>query len=154
MRVIFAALVLSGLLTSTAGACSCAFATPEEVFGVSTAVFAGQVVAIRDTTQKNWLGRKVRELGVIATIRVELAWKGVSERQVVQLFVPPGGGECGFRLNIGELWLIYAAPVQLLQEMLQTTICARPSRLDPKGEDFLWLRGLRAEMERAPQGAR
>jgi hypothetical protein len=140
MRVILATMAMLALASVPSSACSCLPATPEQMFGVSTAVFAGQVLAIRDTVQKNWMGRPVRVLGIIATMRVDLAWKGTIERQAVQLFVPPDGGECGFRMSVGELWIMYATRVPLLPEMLQTSLCARPSRLDLEGEDFLWLK--------------
>ncbi len=147
MRVVSTALLALAMSASCASACTCPPFTRAEIWKSNTAVFVGQILAIRDSVVRGRMGRTrvATEIGWVTTFRIETAWKGVAKGQVVNLFVPR---LCGYQWSAGQLWVIFAAPERHQPSLLQTTVCSRSEILSPSGEAFLWLQAnTRGERE-------
>jgi len=102
----------------------------------SQAVFSGSVV-------------KIEEAGymVKVTFKVENSWKGTLPKEVV-LFTGRGGGDCGYRFEVGQDYLVYAYGKDL--DHLSTNICQRTAPFSPNSEDLKILgRPLRRNMARS-----
>lgn len=113
------------------GFCSCV--GPREVPAAlesAKAVFAGTVVAIRDTTVQTQHGPWSQR---VVTLRVDRTWKGVESETVVVL-TGWGGGDCGFPFERGESYLVYANGRP--GELLGTGICGRTAELSRAAADL------------------
>ncbi|WP_010095530.1 hypothetical protein [Ornithinibacillus scapharcae] len=118
-------LILTTVLLSPipTAACSCAELGPAQMeMERSTAMFKGEVLDIKDANHT----RKV-------LIKVEEAWKGVEESQVI-VVTGLGGGDCGFEFQVGREYLVYASG----EQSLSTNMCDRTSWVQSKdaSEDF------------------
>lgn len=85
----------------------------------SQALFVGKVIQVLQETEA---------YGVSVKFRVEKVWKGKLSQQVT-IFTGNGGGDCGYRFEIGESYLVYASGSN---ERLSTNICQRTA---PRSED-------------------
>lgn len=112
--------------------CGC---TPHESAAVarelSTAVFAGTVVGVRDTTIQ-FEGEENAMLAV--TLQVERAWKGLAEDRVTVL--TGRGNPCGVRFREGESYLVYAGVWIAAGGRLITSRCERTILLARAGGDL------------------
>jgi len=88
----------------------------------SRAVFSGSVL-------------KIDEAGYTlkVTLRVDNSWKGLLPTEVV-LFTGRGGGDCGYRFQVGHNYLIYAYGQDL--DHLGTNICQRTVPFSDAGSDL------------------
>jgi hypothetical protein len=115
----------------TASACTCDLPSPGKtakqlVFEArkqATAVFAGEVVEVIADPQMGYL--KVK-------LRVEKLWKGVLTNEVI-VVTGRGGGDCGYRLEVGARYLMFAYGDEV---KLETNICQRTKGLAHAVEDL------------------
>ena len=123
-RVLLAGVVL--LLASRAvSACDCSLPRPgkpikqvvAEARNKSRAVFSGTVVAI---------DRKPGDLYVAVRFEVEEFWKGALRKEVT-VFTGQGGGDCGYKFEVGQRYLVYAYTYNDTE--LGTNICQRTAGL-------------------------
>jgi hypothetical protein len=87
----------------------------------ATAVFSGKVMSIENQST----------LLVRVTFLVESAWKGQVAKSVT-IQTGGGGGDCGYRFEIGERYLVYAYGSA---ESLSTNICQRTRPLSASAVD-------------------
>jgi hypothetical protein len=87
----------------------------------SQAVFLGNVIQIL---------QKPESYGVLVRFRVENAWKGKLTQEVT-VFTGHGGGDCGYRFEVGESYLVYAYGSN---ERLSTNICQRTAPRSEGGD--------------------
>ena len=85
----------------------------------SQAVFVGKVLQV-----------KPEGFGVSVRFRVENVWKGKLFREVT-IFTGQGGGDCGYRFEVGESYLVYASGSN---EILNTNICQRTAPQSEGGD--------------------
>ena len=91
-------LVLAALagLAGEAAACSCAPLNPCLNAGRASAVFLGTITHVESGDH-----------GASMRLRVERTWKGVLGEHV-EVSQPPHSGMCGFPVQVGERWVIFA----------------------------------------------
>jgi len=89
----------------------------------SQAVFVGRVMDVVSHS----------ELSVIVKIRVERSWKGNLPSEVT-LATGQGGGDCGYKFEIGQSYLIYAYGPD--EKRLSTNICQRTAALTDAAADI------------------
>ncbi|MCR2804243.1 hypothetical protein [Paenibacillus soyae] len=76
---------------------------------------------------------------------VDRIWKGGPDSQVV-IHTGSGGGDCGFKFQAGNEYLVYASLSDMYGEMqLTSIICDRTSALNLSGEDINLLGALSEE---------
>lgn len=129
-------------------ACTCELPrpgiTPKQVVAQARdkakAVFVGKVIELIENPQVFYVEVK---------FKVEGSWKQVSTNQLV-LRTGRGGGDCGYRFEIGERYLVYAYGSDAMT--LETNICQRTRKLADAGED-LKLLGKSKVVNRNPQQA-
>jgi hypothetical protein len=120
--------------SSPAEACGCldCYTTQKEcirqALKSSTVVFSGEVTRI---TRE---GRPGYEVGV--TFKVKESWKGITGNEVVIFSEIDNGGNCGFRFEVGEKWLIYANTDSRNQLQFWTHSCTRSTSLLGASEDL------------------
>jgi hypothetical protein len=68
--------------------------------------------------------------GVLVRFRVESVWKGKAFQEVT-IFTGQGGGDCGYRFEVGESYLVYAYGSN---ENLSTNICQRTAPRSADGD--------------------
>lgn len=90
----------------------------------AAAVFAGTVVEITKNPEGFY---------ICAKLKVKVAWKGLRHDEV-RLFTGLGGGDCGYRFEVGQSYLIYAYTYNKTE--LGTNICQRTANLIDAGEDL------------------
>ena len=86
------------------------------------AVFSGTVLSIDEAT---YLER--------VTFKIEGFWKGTLSKEVV-VVTSRGGGDCGYRFEVGERYLVYAYGVN--EANLGTNICQRTAPLSADAGDL------------------
>ena len=130
-------LITSSLASSTVSACSCGSSgSPCESFGSASAVFVGTPVSVRekprptekDATKDNWNR-------IVVKFSVEQSYLGVSGTEI-EIFTGSGGGDCGYRFQIGQRYLVYATQYE---NKLVTSICFRTRPFDSATEDLAFL---------------
>ena len=127
-------------------ACSCMNpGTPCESYGKAAAVFVGTVTGVRDSTQQ--IAKEVaerRKLGDLGGLdwgpmafkfSVEQAYLGVAGSEV-EIFTGNGAGDCGFRFQPGQRYLVYA---YRYKDRLSTSICQRTKPFNKATEDIAFL---------------
>jgi Carboxypeptidase regulatory-like domain len=149
MRYLIVVIAVVGWLTvasSVAQACSCmAPGTPCESYGTASAVFVGTAVSVRGVERPRtadldtWYDKRVYKFSV------EQSYSGVDGTEV-EISTGTGGGDCGYRFEIGERYLIYA---HSYQNRLSTNICSRTKALATANEDLAFLGNLSS----SPAGA-
>jgi hypothetical protein len=87
----------------------------------SQAVFVGNVIQVL---------QRPEAFGVSVKFRVERVWKG-KRSQEVTIFTGQGGGDCGYRFEVGESYLVYAYGSN---ESLSTNICQRTAPRSEGGD--------------------
>jgi hypothetical protein len=127
------------LLPSRADACSCVGGLPIcQTFWEADAVFAGEVLSIDpvpDGADPAFSRKRVR-------FQVQETWRGGVEG-VVEIRTGAGGGDCGYRFERGETYLVYAHGHE---GTLSTSICTRTKKLAAATEDLQYIRtALQAE---------
>ena len=90
----------------------------------SRAVFSGRVLEVKDDPEA---------FGVLVKLRVERYWKG-SPPSEVRLSTGRGGGDCGYRFEVGGSYLVYAYGSGA--GGLGTNICQRTARLSEAAKDL------------------
>ena len=90
----------------------------------SRAVFSGKVLEVREDAQT---------FSLVVRLRVERFWKG-SPKGEVRVFTWRGGGDCGYRFEVGESYLVYAHGAG--DGSLSTNICQRTARLSEASKDL------------------
>lgn len=139
-------IIVFSLVSGKAMACSCAGpGTPCEAYGSATAVFVGTVTGVRDTAPVP--GKSVSELrkeedanGVdwdpmAYKFSVEQAYLGVAGAEI-EIFTGRGGGDCGYRFQTGQRYLVYA---NRYKNKLITGICMRTKSFSNATEDLAFL---------------
>jgi hypothetical protein len=129
--VLLAGVVLL-LATRTGFACDCDLASAGKPFkrvvaearNKSRAVFSGTVVAI---------DRKPGDLYVAVRFKIEEFWKGALSKEVT-IFTGQGGGDCGYKFEVGQRYLVYAYKYN--DRELGTNICQRTAGLIEAAEDL------------------
>lgn len=142
-RAIVFLLILAAIIASTfadASACSCEL--PQwnvplkqqvgEAWQKSRAVFSGRVLEILTNPDTFY---------VVVKLRVEKTWKGALTEEV-SIVTGRGGGDCGFRFTVGEIYLVYAYGSDKSQ--LATNICQRTATIKEAAEDVKILGGGKA----------
>src|SRR5688500_11946069 len=128
-------------------ACTCGVPNPNQslkrqvraALSESRAVFSGRVLEVADDPQT---------LSVMVRLRVERSWKGVT-RGEVRLVTGRGGGDCGYRFEVGESYLVYAYGPRASE--LSTNICQRTAKLSEAAKDLQVL-GKGRGVPRRPAG--
>lgn len=120
------------LIASTgAFACTCDLPSPgktlkqqvSEARKKSKAVFSGEVVEVIEDPQMAYV--KVK-------FRVEKSWKSVLTNEVI-VITGRGGGDCGYRFEVGARYLVFAYGDGT---KLETNICQRTKGLADAAEDL------------------
>ena len=127
-------LIIVVLLLVTKGgfACNCDLPWPSkplkqvvaEARKKSKAVFSGTVVAI---------DKKPGDLYVAVRFKIEESWKGMSNKEAT-VFTGQGGGDCGYKFEIGERYLVYAYKYDVTD--IGTNICQRTASLRQAAGDL------------------
>lgn len=131
-------------------ACTCALPYPQQslrrqvrtALGEARAVFSGKVIEVRDDPETS---------SVVVRLKVERVWKG-SPPAEVRVVTGRGGGDCGYRFEVGESYLVYAHSAGA--GGLGTNICQRTARLSEAAKDLQVLgRGKGAARRSKGEGA-
>lgn len=121
------------LVPSRADACSCVAGLPIcQTFWQADAVFAGEVLSIDplpEGADPGFSRKRVR-------FRVQQTWRGEVEGEV-EIRTGAGGGDCGYRFEKGETYLVYA---QEHGGLLSTSICSRTKKLGTAREDLQYIK--------------
>lgn len=110
MRRCAACVVAMVCVAGVAEACTCGPRTLRSCFDGADAVFAGRVVAIRDSTREpiEWRGLTLpRKRALIATIKVSEAWKGVPADTTVSVVGGRGFAGCGFPFRMNTRVIVF-----------------------------------------------
>ncbi|MBA3711095.1 MAG: hypothetical protein H0W76_01440 [Pyrinomonadaceae bacterium] len=94
----------------------------------SKAVFSGKVVEVIENPKDYFY--------VVVRLRIERSWKNVRADEVL-IVTGRGGGDCGYRFEVGESYLVYAYGSG--GGRLETNICQRARKLADAGEDIKML---------------
>jgi hypothetical protein len=135
-RAVFAAAlaVVAALTTGPAHLHACTCVVGGTACGSersADAVFVGTVTSVELMTEPHVLTSR------IVTLVVREPFKGVSSR-VVEVGTGSGGGDCGFRFDVGSTYLVYAHRQQTTG-LLTTGICSRTTHAS-RAPDLEWLR--------------
>jgi hypothetical protein len=146
LRILPAAVLL--LFVSKSGlACTCELPSPgktlkqtiAEARHRSKAVFLGTVVAI---------DKKPGELYMIVKFRTEEFWKGKLSKEVT-VFTGLGGGDCGYKFEIGQRYLVYAYESD--NANFGTNICQRTASFSEAAADLKVLGKGKSRDGRSPK---
>lgn len=130
---IIAVLFLAVAAPASTFACSCRCENrgvndAKEMMRESKAVFIGEVTDIREATPEEM---RHRSEGFVISLRVEKAWKGVKEKDIL---ISARGqlhpGCCDIALKIGERYLVYAVGKTM------STACTRTQHVSQAAEDL------------------
>ena len=121
------------LATNTGFACTCDLPLSHqsleqlvvEARNDSKAVFSGKVVEVIENPKDIF--------NVVVRLRVERTWKNVRAGEVL-IVTGSGGGDCGYRFEVGESYLVYAYGSR--GGRLGTNICQRTRKIADAGEDI------------------
>jgi hypothetical protein len=113
------------LSAGDAFACSCLRPSQQSLsqkvkksYREAAAVFYGEVTEITQKPENSY---------VTVKLKVEKSWKNQAGREVVIQTGRGGGGDCGYRFEIGNKYLVYA---YRSESILETNICLRTSASD------------------------
>src|SRR6185503_15892835 len=96
------------LSPSAAFSCTCIISGPPcQTFGNTPAVFVGTPIEVKETTGNLTEGQGREYAQRIFTFRVDEPFRGVNAAQI-EVRTGMGGGDCGYRFNLGERYLVYA----------------------------------------------
>ena len=119
----------------TAYACSCAPpGRPAEELRTHSAVFSGQVVAVRHSFEP---GQPALTPDDRTTVEFQVAsvWKGALGHEI-QITTPSTGGSCGVPFVEGEDYLVYAHDSPYEEGGYAANICSRTKSLAEAAEDL------------------
>jgi hypothetical protein len=124
--------VLMGFSQTEGRACTCGSSggnlsikqQVKEAQKQSRAVFVGKVMKIIQQPDSS---------GVLVKLRAEKSWKGKLPREVT-VATGIGGGDCGYRFEVGDSYLVYAYGPN--ESSLGTNICQRTSALSEARADI------------------
>ncbi|HEX8637455.1 MAG TPA: hypothetical protein VF692_05285 [Pyrinomonadaceae bacterium] len=127
-------------------ACSCMSAGPPcESFWNTDVVFSGRVTEIGAAPERPVFksGDKYLAAFPMRAVRfaVDESFRGTTEKSV-EIQTGMGGGDCGFRFEIGQSYLVYAYRNKETGT-LGTGICTRTQVLSQATEDLEYFRGLK-----------
>jgi hypothetical protein len=128
-------------------ACTCAPPDPRQsvrgqvraALGESRAVFSGKVLEVAEDPEA---------MSVVVRLKVAKSWKGSTHGEV-RVVTGRGGGDCGYRFEVGESYLVYAHGSGA--GGLSTNICRRTARLSEAAKDLQAL-GKGKGAARRPKG--
>ena len=124
--------VVLQFLTVTAEGCTCGNAGPPcEAYANTAAVFTGTVTSVTENGNYRTF-----------VFLVGRPFKGVS-RGYVRVNTGRGGGDCGYRFEIGRKYLVYASKDQQTGTMA-TSVCTRTQSFDAATEDLNYIQDLPA----------
>ena len=135
-------------------ACSCAGSESiKEAYSESDIVFIGTVVSIKKVKANS--DSLVNALGIFyqneVTVATNTSFKGTPS-SLQTIITGIGHGDCGFRFQEGEQYIIYATSKgvysEIKQSNFQTNICDRTNTIDELSEDIAQLNEL---ANRTPQ---
>ena len=130
-------LAAGALLGAPAWSCSCQFGGPAacQAFHDASTVFVGAPTRVSEVAQPQGAVR------LEYTFRVERVLNGsaVAELKVTSGF---GGGDCGYRFQIGETYVVYAMVSESTGGRLHTSICTRTRPLRRAAEDLAYSQSL------------
>ncbi|MCG7344509.1 hypothetical protein MHZ92_10210 [Sporosarcina sp. ACRSL] len=114
-----------------ASACSCMMPPPpEDAMNEADAVFTGEVVEVIEN------GKLIRGSGKTVHFKVDKAWKGTDDSEMV-ITTGFGGGDCGIPFEKGQKYLVYASTSDMyVSNTLSTTICHRTTEIAYATEDL------------------
>ena len=116
-------------------ACSCAQpGTPSEELGKFSAVFAGRVVSIRHSFDRDAASVSPEDRTTVG-FEVSAVWKG-TVREDMYITTPPTGGSCGFTFVEGEEYIVYAHDSAYGDDSYTVGICSRTALLGQAQEDI------------------
>ena len=90
----------------------------------SLAVFVGRVIDVVSLSETH---------SVIVKMRVDRSWKGNLQNEVT-LATGQGGGDCGYKFEVGQSYLVYAYGPDVTR--LSTNICQRTAALTDAAADI------------------
>lgn len=130
--ILFSVAAFMLLDPSVGFACTCGLPYPSrtlkqqviEARNKSEAVFSGKVIEVVENPQVFY---------VIVRFKVQRSWKQISTDEV-RVFTGRGSGDCGYRFEVGESYLVYAYKYN--ESELGTNICQRTMRLTDAAEDL------------------
>src|SRR5262249_2480379 len=139
LSVLFCILLLTAVLTDDAAACECQEGGVSmcQEYWRTDVVFLGTVVgnakiAISESNYK--YDQRLVRFEVVETFRGEQMAKA-------EIVTGLGGGDCGYRFNDGETYLVYARRNKQDQR-LYTSTCTRTRPLSRAAEDLEYIRKL------------
>ncbi len=142
MRCLIVVMAVAGwlvVMSPVTQACSCfAPGTPCESYGTASAVFVGIAVSVREMEQPKPEDRDEWFFRRSFRFSVEQSYLGVDGTEV-EILTGGGGGDCGYRFQIGERYLIYA---HNYKNRLTTSICTRTKSFASASEDLAFLGNL------------
>ncbi len=128
-----------------AAACSCMTPGPPcEAFWQADAVFVGRVLATAEEGFKPWKPGDPSPigLGVRVTLAISERFLGdVGEQPSIEITTGRGGGDCGYRFEVGRDYVVYAHRTDG-RARLSTGICTRTRPVDQATEDLAYGRQL------------
>lgn len=106
-------------------ACSCVYlpnipleTQVTDFYKGSSAVFSAKVIEVNQLPNV---------YNVSVKLKVSKSWKGVNSKEII-LTTGRGGGDCGYRFEVGEKYLIYAYAGE--NNILGTGICSRTALVE------------------------
>ena len=149
-------------VTNVAHACSCyPSPSPCYAFQRSQAVFVGLVTSVTKDNIEQMLGeKKLSYSNLVVQFTVEESLKGVATK-TVEVVTGMGGGDCGYKFETGERYLVYAhkheSPTNIrgtpliliaggssLSVPLGARLCSRTKPLKQAVDDLELIRALNA----------
>ena len=123
-------------------ACICGGGTPPcEEYWNAAVVFFGTVARLSPMPVEEKLGERIVSYSkLLAIFNVEAAYRGEVEKEV-GVITGMGDGDCGYRFQIGERYLVYAF-VNEQTKRLETSSCARTRLLSEASADLEFFRGI------------
>ena len=116
-------------------ACSCAQpGTPSEELEKFSAVFAGRVVSIRHSFDRDAASVSPEDRTTVG-FEVSAVWKGTVYEDMY-ITTPPTGGSCGFTFVEGEEYIVYAHDSAYGDDSYTVGICSRTALLGQAQEDI------------------
>jgi hypothetical protein len=129
-RNLTCALAVLTCSASPAFSCTCApKASVEKALSLSDAVFVGRLLARHDARFEVLPG--LSSSGFSFMFEVEKLFKGALSSEVAVL-TGNGRGDCGYRFEVGEKYLVYAYG----DKELRTNICTRTTKISTADADL------------------
>ena len=138
LRIVLLAALCSGWLMSNLGqvyACSCVTPrTPSEQLGVSSLVFAGEAVSVREDQPFLGIDRLPANGPTTVEFKIDTVWKGATT-DTITLETAGDEASCGFTFIEGQEYLVYSRDGETVSLCSRTrSIGAAQDDLDALGE--------------------